>query len=117
MTPYYDPATAESEQAHYLAVAADLVQRLAPAPDPLPDPDTYSPRAARAERLLLNYLTQTKGGTLSAKGGIPGAAGSKTFASEPAVRAIVKGVMGDYYTGGGFFGTLTVASSFTTGSV
>ncbi len=99
--PYFDPATAESEERHHLGVAADIVQELAPAPSPLPSPDTYTPRAARAERLLLNWLASTRGGTLSAKGGIPGATGNKTFSSLPVVQDLVASAMGPHYQGPG----------------
>ncbi len=90
--PYFDPVAAESEEQHYLEVAAAAVQELAPAPDPLPAPDTYSTRAARAERLLLGWLRTTKGG-------IPGATGSKTFSSLPVVQNLVRSAMGPYYMG------------------
>lgn len=96
--PYYDPATAESEEEHYLNVAADIVAELAPPPEP--ETLEYQDKAARAERLLLNWLTATKGGTLTAKGGIPSATGSKTFSEMKVVRSIVRGSMGEFYTGG-----------------
>lgn len=95
--PYFDidnHADAEATAEDYLAVAADVVQQLAPAPDP--EPASYAERAARAERLVYNWLVSTKGGALSAKGGIPGATGSKTFASLPVVRNLVAGAMGAY---------------------
>jgi hypothetical protein len=103
--PYFDPANAESEQQHYLKVAADEVARLAPAPDPAEvDAATiadYEARAARAERLLLNYLTQTSGGVVSGKS-LSGV-GSRSFASEArrTVRGIVRGAMGGFYVGAG----------------
>lgn len=107
---YYNPATAESEEAHYLAVAADLVQLYAPTPDPPPTPDTYSPKAARAERLLLNWLTQTSGGVVS--GESLSGVGSTSYSGEAkkVARQIVRDTMGDYYRGGAY--TTTVASSF-----
>jgi hypothetical protein len=83
----------------YPIIAADEVARLAPPPDPLTE--DYAARAARAERLLVNYLTQTSGGVVSAKS-LSGV-GSKTFSPAAAsiVRSIVRGAMGSHYTGGG----------------
>ena len=93
--PYYDPETAESTEDFYLGIAADTLQRLAPAPDPLPTPDTYSPRAARGERLLYDYLSSTQGAGITSVSGDPG---SVSFASMSAIRDIVRGAMGTYYT-------------------
>lgn len=107
--PYYDPATAETEEQHYLKVAADLVQRLAPAPTTVTA--DYTAKAARAERLLLGYLKATSGGVLSGKS-LSGVT-SKSFADAAGVRRIVAQSMGGYYTGGAS-STVTVASSFTT---
>ena len=93
--PYFDPATAESEEQHYLKVAADLVQRYAPVPDP--EPADYAAKAARAERILLGYLQNTSGGQFSS---LSGKAGSLSFRELKAIREVVSGAMGDYYTGG-----------------
>lgn len=82
----------------YLAIAADIVRDLAPVPSPLPIPDTYSPRAARAERLIRNFLVQTSGGALTSKS-LSGL-GSKGLASLPAIKSIVAGVMGAYSKSG-----------------
>lgn len=90
-----DPAALEEA---YHEAAADAVQRFAPAPDPMPVPDTYSARAARAEMLIFNYLRQTKGGVLTGKS-LSGL-GSKSFASDmKAIKSIVKDTMGTYYGG------------------
>ena len=88
----------------YHETAADLVQRYAPTPDPLPAPDPYSPRAARAEILITNWLTQTKGGVLSSKSlGAGGYSSSKGFTSGglAVVRGIIRDSMGVYYAGSG----------------
>lgn len=95
--PYFDPVTAESEDAHYLKVAADLVQRFAPVPDPVPG--DYAAKAARAERLLLNYLTSTSGGLLTSASI---SAGSLSFADIKVVKGIVRTTMVPYYTAGQF---------------
>lgn len=100
--PYFNPAQPGSDVDFYLGVAADVVQRLAPTPRVTP-PDTvpleYMDRAARAERLLYNWLTQTKGGTLTGKS-LSGVS-SKAFANQDAVKNIVRTAMAHYYTGGG----------------
>ncbi len=93
--PYFNPATAESEEALYLGVAADVVQQLAPAPDPVPA--DYPARAARAERLLLGWLRATRGGVLTSKS-VSGVA-SKAYAKNPEVRALVASAMGPHYAG------------------
>lgn len=82
----------------YLIIAADIVQQLAPVPVPLPVPDTYSPRAARAERLIRNFLVQTSGGAVTSKS-LSGL-GSKGLASMSAVKSIVAGAMGPYSKSG-----------------
>lgn len=82
----------------YLIMAADIVQELAPAPALLPVPDTYSPKAARAERLIRNFLVQTSGGAVTSKS-LAGL-GSKTLSSLPAIKSIVAGVMGSYSKSG-----------------
>lgn len=91
--------------------AADLVQRYAPAPAPLPSPDSYSSRAARAERRVAAYLFET-GGYLSSKSGISEIGGSKGFRESSAVLSIVEAVMGSYYTSPsgntGYIGTLPI---------
>lgn len=96
--PYFNPTSAESEEQHYLKVASDLVQRWAPAPDP--EPADYAAKAARAERLVMNYLQQTGGGVLSGKS-LSGM--SRSFAGDArrAMRSIVREQMGDYYIGAG----------------
>lgn len=181
MSPFYNPATAESEEQHYLKVASDLIRRWAAPPDysPLgeditatsttipvldlaefPDsgsvqlederitytarsategagnltgaargqsgttaathsagaivyslPSGYAAKAARAERLVMNYLTQTSGAVVSGKA-LSGV-GSKSFSSTAMkdMRRIVAEAMGDYYTAGNSY-TLTVASTF-----
>ncbi len=103
--PYYDPQTAESEEQHYLKLAADEVQRLAPAPNPVTA--DYTARAARAERLLLTYLSNTQGGSLSS---VSGRAGSLSFVQMDVVQRIVRAEMGQYYTSDSQ--TTTVDSSF-----
>ncbi len=98
--PYFDPdnlTDAEATLDDYLAIASDIVMALAPAPSPLPA--DYPARAARAERLLLGWLRATRGGTLTAKGGIPGATGSKSFSSLPVVQGLVRSAMGEHYVG------------------
>lgn len=81
----------------YLAIASDMVRDLAPPPDPLPVPDTYSPRAARAERLLLRYLSSTDGGVFKSKS-ISGAV-AFSYNDDTQVRKIVAASMGDYFKG------------------
>jgi len=84
---------AVDEDEDYLAIAADMVARYSAAPDPLTS--DYLARAARAERLIANYLTQTQGF-------ISGAAltgtGSVSFSENGMknVKAIVAQAMGDY---------------------
>lgn len=95
--PYYDPNAGEPASDIYGRIAAEIVQELAPTPDP--ETTEYQEKASDAEYLLIQWLTATKGGTLTAKGGIPSATGSKTFASLPAVRSIVRSAMGEFYTG------------------
>ena len=95
---YFDLDTLNDSDAtleDYAATAADLVQRWAPVPDP--EPADYPARAARAERLVLNYLMQTAGGVLTGKS-ISGVT-SKSFASDAGVRSIVARTMGSYYHG------------------
>ncbi len=88
-----DPAALEEA---YHEAAADAVQRWAPAPVPMPAPDTYSARAARAEMLVFNYLVQTSGGVVTGKS-LSGL-GSQSFAGDMgALKAIVKDAMGLYY--------------------
>lgn len=89
---YYDPATAESEEDFYLAVAEMWVQRLAPVPDP--EPVDYADKAERAERLLYNYLSSTQGGSLTS---VSASAGSLSFAQKSEVKALVRSTMGPYY--------------------
>jgi len=103
--PYFDIDTlndAEATLEDYLAIASDMVQKYAPTPDPLPDPDTYSPRAARAERLVLNYLSQTQG---FIEGASLTGTGSVSFSENGMknVKAIVRETMGSYYAAGGSY--------------
>lgn len=93
--PYYDPATAESAEDYYLGVAADLVQRFAPVPDP--EPADYAEKAERAERGIFDWLSSTQGGSLTSVSGAPG---SLSFAQLSTVRSIVKDALGIYYIGG-----------------
>lgn len=72
-----------------LNLAADIVQHIAPAPDP--EPAEYGPRAARAERAIFRYLDQTDGGVLASKN-LTGA-GSRTYAQDPAIIRIVTQAM------------------------
>ncbi len=115
MSPYFDPdnyTDADATAEDYLAVASDIVQRLAPAPAELPLPEDYASRAARAERLIYNWLVSTRGGTLTGKGGIPGATGSKSFAAHETIKSIVSTTMGRYYLGSNTLSSLTVSSTF-----
>lgn len=103
MTPYFDPdnyTDADATAEDYLQTASDIVASLAPPPAPPPLPEDYPARAARAERLVYNWLVSTRGGTLTGKGGIPGATGSKSFAEQRVVQNIVKNAMGPYYVSG-----------------
>lgn len=75
--------------------AARLVQRFAPAPDPV-TPD-YEERAADAELEVGRYLTNSLGGSLSSLGS---SEGTLSFTNIAAVMGIVSGVMGEFYTGG-----------------
>ncbi len=96
--PYSTLADAKNEtvrEQDALDVAARIVQRLAPPPDP--EPADYPAKAAAAERLLFNWLTSTAGGLLTS-GGVSGL--SAGFARLEAVKAIVADSMGAYYTGG-----------------
>lgn len=96
--PYYDPGIGEPSADIYARIAAEIVAELAPPPDP--ETTEYQDKAADAEFLVLEWLKATKGGTLTAKGGIPSATGSKTFSEMKVVRSIVRGQMGEFYTGG-----------------
>lgn len=98
--PYFDPATAEPVEQHYRHVAGELVQSWAPAPDP--EPADYPTKAARAERLVYDYLRATGGAVIDSRS-LSGV-GSKAFNTKglDTVRRIVADAMGDYYTGGGF---------------
>ena len=78
--------------------AAALVQRYAPAPVPLPTPDDYSEKAARAERRVAAYLFET-GGYLSSKSAISPVGGSKGFRGLKDVLDIVEVAMAPYYVG------------------
>ncbi len=103
--PYYDPQTAESEEQHYLKLAADEVQRLAPAPNPVTA--DYTARAARAERLLLNYLINTQGGSLSS---VSGRAGSLAFVQFEVLQRRVRAALGPYLASDAL--TITTDSTF-----
>lgn len=92
---YYFPAAGESVEDFYLGVAAAMVQRFAPVPDP--EPADYAERAERAERLLYDYLSSTQGGALTS---VSASAGSLGFAQMAAVKALVRDTMGSYYTSG-----------------
>ncbi len=95
--PYFDPQAAESEEQHYLKLAADFLQRLAPAPDPVTT--DYTERAARAERLLLNYLVNTQGGSLSS---VSARAGSLAFVQFNLLQRSVRAALGPFYATGRF---------------
>ncbi len=88
-----DPALLEEA---YHEAAADAVQHWAPAPVPMPVPDTYSPRAARAEILVFNYLQQTSGGVVTAES-LSGVGSSSFVGDMSALKAIVKDAMGVHY--------------------
>lgn len=87
-----DPAFIEEA---YHEAAADIVAELAPAPDPLPVPDTYSPRAARAELMVFGWLKTTEGGGLTASS-LSGVA-SESYAGMDVIQGIVARTMGSYY--------------------
>lgn len=77
-----------------MGVAADLVQKYAPAPSPLPSPDDYSPRAKRAELLVGRWLWRTEG---YVSGKSLSGVGSRSFdVSGTVVSRIVSEAMGDY---------------------
>lgn len=76
-------------------IAVDVVAELAPAPIPLPVPDTYSPRAARAERTVAGYILATDSGAVKSSS-LSGVA-SETYAGFEAVQGIVARIMGSYY--------------------
>ena len=91
---YFDPGVLNDPEAtldDYAAIAADAVQKLAPVPTPVPA--DYPGRAARAERLILNWLQSTSGGLLTSGGASGLSAG---FAGMPEVKAIVASSMGSY---------------------
>ena len=91
-------------------LAADLVSRWAPVPDPLPSPDDYTPKAKRAELFVGRYLWATQG---YISGRSLSGVGSRSFKDDKEVRRIVKESMGDYYTAGESY-TIAVDSSFVT---
>lgn len=105
---YYDPNVTQTPEQVFGEVAADLVQRYAPVPDP--EPADYPDKAARAEYLVRNYLINTSGGSLASASLARG--GSMNFASMSKVQSLVRSVMGAYAAGQGTTGTLTVDSSF-----
>lgn len=75
--------------------AARLVQRFAPAPDPVTA--DYEERAVDAELEIGRYLSNSLGGSLSSLGS---SEGTLSFTNLTAVMSIVSGVMGEFYTGG-----------------
>lgn len=92
--PYYDLNAPESEAVLFSRIAAGYVQDLAPVPDP--EPDDYADKAAAAEYLVYNYLTQTKGAIVSSQS----ARGlSLTLADRKNVEALIAPVMGTYFAG------------------
>ena len=79
--------------------AARIVARAAPAPDPV---GTDYPLAARdAELFVGRYLWRTEGFKTSVSKGVETLRTSESYASLPAVQAIVQSAMGDYYVGTG----------------
>lgn len=92
----YDFRDTDARDEDYLEIASAIVQELAPVPEP--EPDDYAPKARAAERLVFNWISSTSGGSLTSKS-IAGTI-SFSFSDQKVVRRMVKGVMGDYYTGG-----------------
>ena len=95
--------SAVDETDDYRIIAADMIAKYAPPPTvvaPATVPAEYYARAARAERLLVNYLTQTGGGVVAGKS-LSGL-GSFSYSAEAlkTVRSIISGAMGGYYTAG-----------------
>lgn len=104
---------AVDETDDYRIIAADFVSKYAPPPTvvaPATVPAEYYARAARAERLVTNYLKQTSGGTASGKS-LSGL-GSFSYSNEAlkTVRSIISGSMGDYYRGGGLRSVALISS-------
>jgi hypothetical protein len=98
--PRYSPAgTLTTEDALYLQIAADTVERLAPLPDDLTsaEEEDYEIRATGAEFLVYTWLSNTTGGSVTSES-VSGL--SASYAQFTAVQSLVLGAMGDYYTGG-----------------
>lgn len=69
----------------------------------------YALKARRAELMVFAWLWDTRG----YKPSRTGAVGSESYTIDPTqVREIVKGAMGDYYTGGGTIKSATITSAF-----
>lgn len=94
--PAFDPATAATPEELYAGVATDLVEKYAPEPDPLPSPDTYTPKAKRAQQLIYNWLMSTSGGTVSSES-LSGLGSTSYDAKALSVaRGIVRDTMPEY---------------------
>ena len=104
---YHPAAQGQGRASDILALAADLVAKWAPAPDPVPA--DYPPKAGRAERFVAAYLFDT-GGYIS-NDSLSGVSSTGYQADAKMVKSLIAQAMGDYYTGGGAY-TLTVQSSF-----
>lgn len=103
---------AVDETDDYRIIAADMIARYAPPPTaPATIPADYYARAARAERLVTNYLEQTSGGVVS--GQSLSGVGSFSYSGEAlkAIRSIISDAMGDYYQGGSLR-SVAIVSSF-----
>lgn len=99
--PVFDPDAALTTEELYAELATDLVERYAPAPVPLPAPDTYTDRQARAQQLVYDWLTATGGGIVASKS-LSGV-GSRSYTSDASqrVKNIIEETMGEWYTDGG----------------
>ena len=94
---FFDPEKQESEATYFARIAAAYRQSLAPMPDP--EPDDYAELAEAAEFAIYNYLTQTSGGAVSSESVD---VISSTYVDISKIKAIVRPIMGQYYspTGG-----------------
>ena len=81
----------------YLLTASDLVRRMAPPPTDTALLSDYNARAARAERMVTNYLKDTSGYKRSTSAGVDGLSISESYGDLSGVEGIVAGAMGAYY--------------------
>ncbi len=97
---YYAGTADATKVGVVLRQAARLVQRHAPAPDPLPSPDDYSPAAKDAELMVGAWLWETGGFKTSTSKGIDVIRRGESYADLSAVKRIVAQTMGPYSSSG-----------------